>query len=156
MRRVDVAGLPFQDRSIAALQKPAIRHLRRHFAACVPHRVLPGRERALPDMLAKIGLCYLGEEWLADSDDPPGCTDLISPGISPRSPPTIWAKVSGWKSTMDIQAMTWVGMAILVGLLLSGCANSDHATSNSTPRSAAPWAQNLSEPPPSREPASSK
>ncbi len=46
------------------------------------------------------------------------------------------------------------GVHALVGLFLSACANSDQAGSSSTARSAAPWAQNLNEPPPSREPAS--
>jgi hypothetical protein len=52
---------------------------------------------------------------------------------------------------MGIQVMTWAGSMAFVGLLVSACASSDRATSRST---AAPWAQNLNEPPPSREPTS--
>ena len=54
---------------------------------------------------------------------------------------------------MGIQAMTWAGSMTLVGFLVSACASSDRATSSSTTRSGAPWAQNLNEPPPTREPA---
>jgi hypothetical protein len=45
----------------------------------------------------------------------------------------------------------------LVGLLLllSACASSERTPSSSAARSAQPWAQNLGEPPPSREPMSS-
>ena len=50
---------------------------------------------------------------------------------------------------MGIRVMTLAVPMILV-LLVSACASSDPTTS----RPAAPWAQNLNEPPPSRQPAS--
>ena len=62
----------------------------------------------------------------------------------------------GWIRQMNIgiQAVTWSGSMTLVGLLVSACVSSDRATSSATARSGAPWAQNLSEAPPSREPVS--
>lgn len=53
---------------------------------------------------------------------------------------------------MGIQAMT---RALLVGLpgLLSACVSSDQVTSGSAVRSGAPWARDLNEPPPGRQPA---
>ena len=53
---------------------------------------------------------------------------------------------------MGIQVMTWAGPLTLVGLLVSACVSSDQAPSKSTARSGASWAQDLNEPPPSREP----
>jgi hypothetical protein len=78
----------------------------------------------------------------------------VSPN-SPRSPTMIWS-LFGWIRQMNIgiQAVTWSGSMTLVGLLVSACVSSDRATSSATARSGAPWAQNLSEAPPSREPVS--
>jgi hypothetical protein len=58
---------------------------------------------------------------------------------------------SGWG--MSIQVMTWAALLTLVGLFVSACASSGHHTSPSATRSGAPWAQDLNEPPPRREPA---
>jgi hypothetical protein len=51
-----------------------------------------------------------------------------------------------------IEVAIWPGLLVLVGLLVSGCVSSDPAASNSTTRSGAPWARDLNEPPPTREP----
>lgn len=57
--------------------------------------------------------------------------------------------------SMGIVAMMRVGVMALVGPLVTACANSDQATtSKSTVRSGAPWARDLNETPPRREPAS--
>jgi hypothetical protein len=49
-----------------------------------------------------------------------------------------------------IQAITLAGLMTFV---LSACVSSNETTSKSTGQPAAPWAQNLNEPPPSRPPA---
>lgn len=56
---------------------------------------------------------------------------------------------------MRIQVMTWAGSLTLVGVLVSACVNSDHArpTVRTGAPSGAPWARDLNEPPPNREPA---
>jgi hypothetical protein len=58
--------------------------------------------------------------------------------------------VIGWM-TMRIQVMTWASSLTFVGFLVSACAN---PTSPSAIRSGAPWARDLNEPPPNRQPAS--
>jgi hypothetical protein len=45
------------------------------------------------------------------------------------------------------------GSVVLVGSLVAACASAEHTRSSSAARSAAPWVQNLNEPPPSRQPA---
>jgi hypothetical protein len=52
-----------------------------------------------------------------------------------------------------IQAVTWAGVMALCGALVSACSSWDQATSRSTAPSGAPWARDLNEPPPRREPA---
>jgi hypothetical protein len=54
-----------------------------------------------------------------------------------------------------IQTLIRAGPVALVSSLVAACASSEHTTSSSAARTAQPWAQNLNEPPPSREPASS-
>jgi hypothetical protein len=51
-----------------------------------------------------------------------------------------------------ISVVKWAGPLVLVGPLVSACVNSDQTASRSTIRSGAPWARDLNEPPPSREP----
>lgn len=53
---------------------------------------------------------------------------------------------------MGTQAMKWAVLLALVGAVVSACVSSEQATSRSTVRSGAPWARDLNEPPPSREP----
>jgi hypothetical protein len=57
----------------------------------------------------------------------------------------------GWMG-MRIRILISAGSLTLVGLLISACANSGGPVSPSAIRSGAPWARDLSEPPPSREP----
>ncbi len=54
---------------------------------------------------------------------------------------------------MGTQAMTWAVLLALVGAVVSACVSSEQATSSSTVRSGAPWAQDLRVPPPSRKTA---
>jgi len=54
-----------------------------------------------------------------------------------------------------VRTLIRAGSVALVGSLLAACASSEHTTSSSAAQAAPqPWAQNLGEPPPSREPAS--
>lgn len=56
---------------------------------------------------------------------------------------------------MRIRLMRWAGSLTLVGVLVSACVNSDQArpAARSGASSGAPWARDLNEPPPNREPA---
>jgi hypothetical protein len=53
---------------------------------------------------------------------------------------------------MRIRILISAGSLTLVDLLISACANSRGPVSPSAIRSGAPWARDLSEPPPNREP----
>ena len=54
---------------------------------------------------------------------------------------------------MSSQAVIPAVVLTLISLLASACVSSDQVMSRATVRSGAPWAQDLNEPPPSREPA---
>jgi len=64
-----------------------------------------------------------------------------------RATPLVAAGGLSMRSQMQIHAVKWAPILILISLLVSACSSSDRFQSSSTAPS---WVQNLNEPPPNR------